>query len=46
MGAVAALKALDDEPAEASPEDREAAPGMPVVLKRGAVAMKTKSSGG
>ena len=39
LGAAAAPKALEDEPAEE-------ALGVPEVLKRGAVAMKTESSGG
>lgn len=35
-----------DEEADAEPADRAAGPGVLVVLNRGAVAIKTESSGG
>lgn len=37
---------LEEESADVMTADRDAAPGEPVVLKRGAVAINTESSGG
>ena len=37
---------LEEADADVLPEGRDASPGVPVVLKRGAVAMNTESSGG